>query len=257
MIKKVIKLKAQTASAKSATAKPPSAKPGAWRRRMRTEITKTPVAIACAALAVVLAMIPFAVGAIGNATDKDLTIQVLPVRWTAGQSTSPSAVVPGSIPSSDPPPMDNLKFHDWARKYDAVYANRLEVSFVARSDSTQPIAIRDARIVIVDRGVPLSGVWIEPTGAGPGPERVLWAGLETDPPTARTDGGWEFPRMISSSELEAFTVIAQVENCYCRFRIELQYVDSAGDVKTTTIDDDGKPFGVTSTQNITGKTHAK
>jgi hypothetical protein len=257
MIKKVTRLKAQTASVKPETPKPITNQRGTWRRRMRSEIKKTPVAIACAALAAVLAAVPFAIGAIGNATDKDLTIQVLPVRWSAGQTTSPSAVVPRAIPSSDLPPLDNLKFHDWARKYDAVYANRLEVSFVARSDSTQQVAIRDARIVMVDRADPLSGVWIEPTGAGPGPERVLWADLETDPPTTRTDGGWEFPRLISSSELEAFTVIAQVENCYCRFRIELQYVDSAGDVKTTTIDNDGKPFAVTSTQNITGKIHAQ
>jgi hypothetical protein len=265
MIKKNTKLKStsSTKAASTATRRQPNgeaadkAQHARWKYRILSEARKAPIAITAAVAAVALALVPFAVVIIDKANDDDVIIQVLPVRLAVGQSSSPSAVTPDHIPDSDLPPLDNAKFKEWARKHKAVYANRLEVSFITRSDSTQQIAIRDARVVVIERKAPMSGTWIEPTGAGPGPNRVLWANLDDDPPTISTDGGWEFPLVISQSEMEAFTVIAQVENCYCMFRIELEYIDAAGTLKTATVDDDGRPFAVTSTQNAKEKVHAR
>ena len=48
------------------------------------------------------------------------------------------------------------------------------------------------------------------------------ANLDEDPIETRTDGTWQYPLLVSSAELEVFTVSVRVSGCHCYWRVLLK-----------------------------------
>ncbi|SFF78614.1 hypothetical protein SAMN05216574_1272 [Blastococcus tunisiensis] len=216
------------------------------RSGLGQEFHKSPLAFIVAALG----LITIAFALVQWLTEDDIRIDSSNVDFTNGQWTSPDMVVPLSLAELNRPPYPGdaagrAAFEQWAENHDAVYANQMSVSFLARSDKEEPTIIVGARVVVVERREPLGGTWIAPDGAGPAPERVLNADLDPSPPEVMKDPGWEFPLTVTSAEVEAFTVVATTSTCHCLWEIELDVITPDGDNETITVDDEGAPFELT------------
>jgi hypothetical protein len=249
---------AQAGAVGPAVRPPDGAVPSASRfRAVRSAIAKEarthPLASA-GAIAAVVVIAPLVVGVIQKAGDDPLVLQPSSIDFRIGQFTSPDAVVPGDLDDGDRPPGDGEKFKEWARSRKAVYANRVAISFVAKSDMDEPTLVIGASVRVVERQKPLAGTHVVPTGAGPGPNRIMFSDLDQDPATVRVGAGWSFPLKVSRTDIEAFTVVPSTKNCYCRFVIDLRYVDPEGNTRTASMDDHGKPFELTSSSAATKTT---
>jgi hypothetical protein len=222
-----------------------------WKRR-----TKILVAVATTVSTLCVAAI---VWTTAFSDPKSLSVQLSPFDFREGQGTSPNLVIPTRVNDLDRPPLiagaDTKTFDEWAEKHGAVFAESMMVSFVARSESTQPTIITDARVEVVKRQAPLQGTWIVPDGAGTQPVRQLYADLNKDPPTITLDPSWQFPLRVSDSDPELFTVNARSRNCYCSWRIVLSALLPDGESVEVVVDNNGRPFEVTSTGNTTDKTY--
>ena len=165
-----------------------------------------------------------------------ISIQNTPIDFTVGQATSPDLVIPKNLSELDRPPVidgrNRAPFDAWAMKHKAVNANRMSVSFVARSSMVEPTIITGARVQVVRRETPLSGTWIAPDGAGTQPVRQMYANLDTTPPAITKDENWAFPLRISRPDPEAFTVVARTQNCHCYWQIELDVLLPGGEAQT-------------------------
>jgi hypothetical protein len=163
-------------------------------------------------------------------------------------------VIPKSISEIPRPPnfdsASRALFDEWAAEQEAVLANQMVLSFVARSDEEQPTLITGMRVEVVKRSAPLAGTWVRPDGAGPGPNRVVTVDLDVSPPTLTKSLGWDFPLTISKTELEAFTVIANVSTCDCEWRIVLESQVPDGSTSDIVVDDDGIPFRLTGSSAV-------
>lgn len=210
------------------------------------EFQKSPLAFIVAALG----LITIAFALVQWLVEDDISIDSSNVDFTSGQWTSPDMVIPLSLAELDRPPYPGdaagrADFEQWAEGHDAVYANKMSVSFLARSDKEEPTVIVGVRAVVVERREPMVGTWIAPDGAGPAPERVLNADLDPSPPEVMKDPGWDFPLTITSAEVEAFTVVATTSTCHCLWEIELDVITPDGDNETITVNDGGAPFELT------------
>lgn len=213
---------------------------------LREEFYKAPLAFVVAVIALISGLVVF----VQWSNEDTIRITSSNVNFNEGQWTSPDIVIPLMLENLDRPPYPEdaagrTLFEEWAGNHGAVLANRMAVSFVARSDTEEPTVVVDARVVVVERREPLGGTWIVPDGAGPGPERVLNANLDASPPEAFKDLGWEFPLTVTSTDIEAFTVVATTSQCYCLWEIELDVITPDGDNKTIVVNDDGAPFQLT------------
>ena len=203
-----------------------------------------------AAIAILAALVGAGIFAYQQLNYKSVETQISPVDLRTGQSTSPSVVVTTANAGRSLPVWGSTAdpdFKKWFRRTEAAFANSMEISFLARSDSEQPVVLTNLSVNIVHRTSPLPGTWIPATGAGPGPVRVLFADLDKEIPTLRYDGSWDFPLTISKSSIESFTLVAKTTKYYCRFTIDLSYIDEDGEQRKTTIDDSGRPFRLTAT----------
>ena len=187
-----------------------------------------------------------------------ISIQNTPIDFTVGQATSPDLVIPKNLSELDRPPVidgrNRAPFDAWAMKHKAVNANRMSVSFVARSSMVEPTIITGARVQVVRRETPLSGTWIAPDGAGTQPVRQMYANLDTTPPASTKDENWAFPLRISRPDPEAFTLVVRTQNCHCYWQIELDVLLPGGEAQTVIVDNNGKPFELTSASNTSSKT---
>ena len=226
---------------------PPTVSRRQWKR----------IAIAGLSAAVLVALI-VVVRSLGyNPTDA-ISIKNTSIDFTVGQATSPDLVIPKDLSELDRPPVidgqNRAPFDAWAMKHMAVSANRMGVRFVARSSMIEPTIITGARVKVVRREAPLSGTWIAPDGAGTQPVRQMYANLDTTPPAITKDENWAFPLRISRTDPEIFTVVARTQNCHCYWQIELDVLLPDGEAQTVIVDDNGKPFELTSANNTSSKT---
>ncbi|MFI5558507.1 hypothetical protein ACIA2T_04445 [Amycolatopsis japonica] len=187
-----------------------------------------------------------------------ITIQSTPIDFSSGQATSPDLVIPKALSQLDRPPYidgaDRTQFDEWSKRHGAVHANKMLVSFIARSTAVEPTIITGARVKVTQRRPPLNGTWVAPDGAGSQPFRQLYANLDTDPPAITKGGGWTFPLKVSNTDPEAFTIAARSQNCYCLWEIELDMLLPDGESHVVTVNDNGKPFELTSAGSATEKT---
>lgn len=188
-----------------------------------------------------------------------ISVQNSPIDFSAGQETSPDLVIPKNLSELDRPPVydgaNPAPFEAWATKHGAVTANRMWVSFIARSSMEQPTIITGARVNVLRREAPLSGTWIAPDGAGPQPVRQMYADLDATPSAITKDGNWQFPLRISRTDPEAFTMVTRTQECHCYWQVELDVLLPDGEAQTIIVDDNGKPFELTSTSNTSSKTY--
>lgn len=230
--------------------------PPRWRilRTVASEVRSSPIASLAAVVSLTVVIATTVTFVTKWVVTDDMDVQISPINFRTGQSTSANVVVPDTnISEGDLPNLGSTgdpEFENWFDANDVVFADSMEISFLARSDKTQPSVIVGARVIVERRDSPLAGTWIPPAGAGPGPNRVLHADLDTDPVEVWTDGGWEYPLHVSEDQTETFTVVATTKDCYCAFSIALDYIASDGDVSTYVIrDSDGELFELTSTTN--------
>jgi len=193
----------------------------------------------------------------GLPAGEPLLIQLSPVDFHTGQATSPDLVVPGPLSSLERPPVFDGQqpgpFNAWATKHKAVYAERMSVGFVVRSGATAPFFILGATPKIVSREAPITGTWITPQGGGPQDVREMYVDLDFDQPSVTKDADWEFPLRVSEADPEIFTVVARTKACHCSWVVELVVQLANGEVRTVTVDDNGRPFELTGTSNTTDR----
>lgn len=192
-----------------------------------------------------------------TATPEPISIQNSPIDFIAEQVTAPDLVVPESLSQLERPPAANQAqaLKDWETKHHAIYANRMAVSFLVRSGQTAPTEILAARVTVDRREAPMSGTWIAPSGAGPQPVRQLYVDLDATPSKLTKSGGWDFPLRVSESDPEAFLVTARTKTCRCFWTIELDVQLPDGQSRVVTVNDNGKPFELTSSTNTSAKTY--
>jgi hypothetical protein len=82
----------------------------------------------------------------------------------------------------------------------------------------------------------------------------MYANLDTTPPAITKDENWAFPLRISRTDPEIFTVVARTQNCHCYWQIELDVLLPGGEAQTVIVDNNGKPFELTSASNTSSKT---
>lgn len=266
---------------------PPAESPAAPRagywRRVREEGRRSPLA-AIAAIAGVLALTSLVFAGIEYLRSDEIEIQRLPdpavvdpqlsttpqgsstkQPWetVVGQLTAPTFILPERLKNIPRPPeiagSGSQEFQTWALQRGGVYANGMGISFSVRGATPDLSVIRNVKVRVVKRGAPIAGTWILPGGAGGEPSRILLVDLDQDPPTASRqgfDGEWRFPLSVSSEDLEIFAVVVQTKTCDCEWVVDIDYVDSDGDVQRATVDNDGSPFHVTSSANATAEAYA-
>lgn len=186
-----------------------------------------------------------------------ISIQNSPIDFRAEQPVADDLVVPESLGQLERPPAANQGqvLKEWEARHHAVYANHMAVSFLVRSGQTAPTEILAARVTVDRREAPMSGTWIAPSGAGPQPVRQLFVDLDATPPKLTKSGGWDFPLRVSESDPEAFLVTARTKTCHCFWTIELDVQLPDGQSRVVKVNDDGKPFELTSSTNTSAKTY--
>jgi hypothetical protein len=221
------------------------------RSTLHNEFKKAPLATA-GGLVGLLALIPLASSALHALTDDYIDVKNSPVSFRTGQASVFSMVVPGALEDPDSRPSyveDPAAFHTWATDRGGVRAEDVELSFVARSDKPEDTLITGVRVVVLDREAPLTGTWFALDAGGDPPNRIIYADLDSTPPTVTRSPGWDYPLSISSDDQEIFTVVASTQECHCRWRAEIDAITPEGEQVTIVVDDDGDPFEVTATSN--------
>lgn len=229
-------------------------------RQHRTRMMRKPRAIVVATgltTAAVLTATLVVINPFKSAARDPISIQLSPIDFRTGQNNSPDLVVPEDLANLERPPVldrqDPASFEAWVKEHRAVDAERLEVSFLARSGLVEPTIIVNARVEVVRRGPPMRGTWIVPHGGGGQPFRQLYVDLDTTPPRITKDGDWDFPLRISQVDPEAFSIRARTQHCHCFWVIELDVLLPSGESQVVKVDNNGAPFELTSPANTTGK----
>jgi hypothetical protein len=185
-----------------------------------------------------------------------ITIQQSPLDIRTSQSTSPDLVIPQPLSQiSRPPGAEGAAFGAWKAKYHAVYANTMHVTFIARGTVSEPTIIMGARVEFDRRETPLSGTHVTPDGGDQQPVRQLFTGLDQNSAKLTTDGSWQFPLRTSNTDPEVFTVTARTTACHCFWHVVLSVVLPDNQQKDIVVNDNGKPFEITSSSAATDKTY--
>ena len=224
----------------------------------RRQLYKSPALAALGVVFALLALIDPAWSFIEDAFKSDIEVKNLPVSFNPGQPSELNYVIPRPLDQISRPPArdtaDPKALSKWLIDNKAVAADRLDVNFIARSEEVEPTLITNARVVVTDRSEPVSGTRVSADSGGNQPVRVLTADLDARPPRVSKPSSWKFPLKITQADAEIFSVAATAKTCDCQWVIELDILDSKNEVRTVTVDDNGKPFRVTSSVGATQKT---
>lgn len=145
------------------------------------------------------------------------------------------------------------KFERWAESLGGVDGGSTLVQFTVTGRSQTPVILTNLRVTVIDRRPPLAGTFVGKPNAGPLELRYFSVNLDTSPTTIESFGEGEddpanFPYKVSATEPEVFLISAYTETCDCAWVAELFW--TAGDKSgSTIINNNGKPFRTTSTQN--------
>lgn len=162
-------------------------------------------------------------------------------------------------PDSVPPPPTGLcrDRRAWAYGLDGVDAEFTRIMLELRSHRAETVAINDVRIVVTSAASPMAGTYAEcPVGGATGepvgllidlvPQNATWRYAEV--PETSKESTRRLPITIKVDEVEYLTVEASPNDGYYEWHLDLLVSDQSGQ-RWMTVDDKGKPFRTTSTQN--------
>lgn len=174
-----------------------------------------------------------------------------------------------------PPPPEGRPYGDrdaWSSALGGVRGGQMEVQVAVSARPPNPVILTNLAINVTDRRPPIGGTAITygPTGDA-FPERILTVELDAIPP--RITGSVDlrnpqdpnfqgdpinFPYKIEPGETEIFHLVVSTDSCHCKWNATLSYL--SGKRGSIVIDDNGKPFELTSTSrssffsSVDGKT---
>jgi hypothetical protein len=165
------------------------------------------------------------------------------------------------IPQPPSSPNDRVKMREqWASSLGAIDADSTVVRVVVTGRSPTPVVITDLRVIMRDRRPPLQGICVSYSRLETHPStysipvRTYEVSLDAEPPkalqTVKHTGSdpLTYRYAVSVTESEVFRIVARVRGYDCTWVGELAWM--SGDRKgSIIIDDNGKPFRTTSTQN--------
>lgn len=171
----------------------------------------------------------------------------------------PSYVIPRPVDQIPPPPdefEESTEWRQWLDSLDAIDADETVIQITVMGSSATPVILTNLRVRVIERRPPFTGTHYTHPGGGPLGERYLEVNLDATPPVIIAsevefgDRPVNFPYKVSATEPEVFLIYAHTERCDCTWVVELYW--TAGDERgSTIINDNGKPFRTTSTQNAT------
>jgi hypothetical protein len=159
-------------------------------------------------------------------------------------------------PAYPPGPLPYEKIEQWAASLGAVDANGTSVLITVTGRSAAAVVLTNLRVKVIERRQPLAGTHVSQPGGNDCPIRHFSVQLDSSPPTVKPlDESDEdityFPYKVSATEPEVFAIFANADSCDCTWVAELFWT-AEGRKGSTIIDDNGKPFRTTSTQNAPG-----
>jgi hypothetical protein len=178
----------------------------------------------------------------------------------------PEYVIPRPLDQIAAPPGQDQeieKREQWAANLGGVQANHMDVQVTILGRSAEPVILTNLRVRIVSRRFPLRGTHITYGPIGEGVfERYLSVNLDSSPPkiTDSVDQRFlvegdpkdekpvRFPYKVSQTDPEVFYIAVNTKKCDCTWIAELFWT-TRGKNGSTIIDDNGRPFRVTSSGN--------
>lgn len=172
-------------------------------------------------------------------------------------SVGASYVTETPIAEVGPPPRGQdacVGRFEWAEDYDAVQADFSTMRFRVDATTDEPVYITGVNVVVDDRDPPLAGVHLACPGRGVDvPERTVFADLSNEVPSVAVKDKDGTPVdsihfVVRKGEAESFLTTVSAPTCDCRWHIEVR-LEVDGEEHTEVVDDDGRPFRTTSTDD--------
>jgi hypothetical protein len=150
----------------------------------------------------------------------------------------------------------------WAAAQDGVVANRTYVSVNVAGRSGDQVTITGLRFDVRSRRPPIRGSFFKLECGGPVESPYIEVNLDRNPPRIQSssrekvfvgDQQWKltpvtFPWTVTRSDTATFLIYAGTRECYCEWTAQLSW-QSGGTSGVAAIDDDGKPFRISSSIN--------
>ncbi|MQA88178.1 MAG: hypothetical protein GEV03_27050 [Streptosporangiales bacterium] len=167
-------------------------------------------------------------------------------------------VIPGGGPGHQPMPREVTQseenYRSWIREHDAVQGHATTVGLTIRGGSSNAVVLQELRVRVLERRKPAQGTEVSKRcegGDGVDP-RLYQVDLDADHPVPRPvraesadeEAPVTFPYRVTHRDPEVIRVEASTANCYCRWQLELVYVDGEQE-RVKVIDDNGRPFRTT------------
>lgn len=165
-------------------------------------------------------------------------------------------VIPGGKPGSKRLPSEAYRsdedYRTWIREHNAVQADLTMVELTIRGGSSDAVVLQDLRIRVLDRSQPFQGTVVDNNCGGPLPPRRYKANLDAADPVLQPDRDpftedeppVTFPYRVTNADAEVIRVVANTRACYCKWVLELVYIDGERE-HVKRINDGGIPFRTT------------